>query len=254
MREQLKARIEARIRGLEGQVSLYYQDLTRADGRLEIESRRALIPASVIKLPILVHAMERIEQGEADPMEIIPVRRVDRMPSCGALSYLHEGIQVTLRDVYTLMIIISDNTACNLLIDRFGMEGINAAMRALGLEDSRLSRKLFDSAAAARGLSNRVSMRDMGRLLEMIYRNQLPGAQEMMEILLEQQINHKIPAFIGERVPVAHKTGEDEGITLDVAIVMGARPFVLCVGANNTQVPECERAMGEIAQWILENG
>lgn len=253
MEQRLKARIEERIRGLEGEVSLYYQDLTREDRRLEMDSRRALIAASVIKLPILAHAMKMIECGQADPMELIPIRPEDKVPSCGALSYLHEGIPVTLRDVYTLMIIISDNTACNLLIDRFGVAAINESIRAWGLEDSVLARKMYDLQAAARGLSNRVSMRDMGRLLEKIYRNQLPGAQEMMEILFQQQINHKIPSFIGEKIPVAHKTGEDDGITLDVAIVAAQRPFVLCVGGNHTNVPECERAMGEIAQWIMEN-
>ncbi len=253
MNERLSKRIEARIQQLEGRVSLYYQDLTRAEQRLEIDSRRALAPASVIKLPILAHVMEQIHLGKADPGEIVPIRPGDRMPSCGALSYLHEGIQVTLRDVYTLMIIISDNTACNLLIDRFGLENINATLSRLGLEDTRLNRKLFDASAAAQGLSNRATMRDMGRLLEMIYRKQLPGAQEMMEILLQQQINHKLPAFIGEDWPMAHKTGEDDGITLDVGIVLGERPFVLCVGANDTRVPDCEYAMGEIAQWILQD-
>ena len=246
-------RIEEILHGIPGQVGCYIYYPATGEC-FAYQADMPLVAASVIKLPILVEAFRQREAGMIRFEEMRTIRREDKLPSCGALSYLHEGIQVTLRDVYTLMIIISDNTACNLLIDRFGMEGINATMRSLGLEDSRLNRKLFDSAAAARGLSNRVSMRDMGRLREMSERTQLPGAQEMMEILLEQQINHKIPALIGERVPVAHKTGEDEGITLDVAIVMGEHPFVLCVGANNTRVPECERAMGEIAQWILENG
>ena len=74
----------------------------------------------------------------------------------------------------------------------------------------------------------------------------------MEKLLLEQQINHKIPGYLPEGTPVAHKTGEDDGITNDVGIVYGEKPFVICFASNRTNVPEAERALREISLALLQ--
>ena len=125
----------------------------------------------------------------------------------------------------------------------------------MGLENSRIERFLFDPAASARGLENRVTPRDMGLLLERIYRrtfvNEAVSAYAE-DVLLRQQIKHKLRGYLPKSIPAAHKTGEDEGITNDVGIVFGARPFVVCYLTNRTDVPQAERAIRETTLQLLE--
>lgn len=241
--------IEA-LRALPGSISYYYEDLVT--GAVEtFDAERPLVAASLIKLPILVEAMRQMEAGEANPDERFIVTGEQKMPSCGALSYMHDGLAVTFMDLVTLMIILSDNTATNLLIDRLGMENVNRTVGALGLTQTCLRRRLFDAEASARGIENTVSARDMGRLLAGLYRGQVvsqSASAAMLKILADQRLNGKLPFYLHAlRVPVAHKTGEDSGITHDVGIVYAGRPFVVCILSNGTDVARTERVMQDAA-------
>lgn len=242
--------IKEALRALPGSISYYYEDLIT--GAVEtFEAERPQVAASVIKLPILVEAMRQIDAGEANPDERFIVTGEQKMPSCGALSYMHDGLAVTLTDLATLMIILSDNTATNLLIDRLGMENVNRTAGALGLEQTCLRRRLFDAEASARGIENTVSARDMGRLLSGMYRGQVVSehaSATMLKMLADQRLNGKLPFYLHALgIPVAHKTGEDSGITHDVGIVYAGRPFVVCILASGTDVARAERTMQDVA-------
>lgn len=242
--------IKEALRALPGSISYYYEDLIT--GAVEtFEAERSQVAASVIKLPILVEAMRQIDAGEANPDEQFIVTGEQKMPSCGALSYMHDGLAVTLTDLATLMIILSDNTATNLLIDRLGMENVNRTAGALGLEQTCLRRRLFDAEASARGIENTVSARDMGRLLSGMYRGQVVSehaSAAMLKMLADQRLNGKLPFYLHALgIPVAHKTGEDSGITHDVGIVYAGRPFVVCILTSGTDVARAERTMQDVA-------
>ena len=115
-----------RVRQTPGKVGVYYRPL---DGEaVGFNEDLPLIAASVIKLPVMVEAFRRIGAGELDPDERVTVPPEAKLPSCGALTYLHDGLTVTVMDLITLMIILSDNTATNLLIDRLDMEAVNRTM------------------------------------------------------------------------------------------------------------------------------
>lgn len=244
-----------RIKGFEGHVGVYFNPL---DGgcALMFNETEALQAASVIKIPVMVEVFRQFEAGELSPEEKHTLKDAEKMPSCGALNRLHEGLELTLRDLVELMIILSDNTATNLLIDRVGMARINATMNELGLKQTVVRRKLFDAAASAKGLENTVSARDMGILLEKMYRGQLISAEasrQMLDILKSQRLNGKIPFYLHSRgIPVAHKTGEDSGITNDVGIVFTRQPFVLCMLSNEVDVPEYERLIQDTARVLGE--
>lgn len=242
--------IQEALRALPGSISYYYEDLVT--GAVEtFEAERPLVAASLIKLPILAEAMRQMETGEANPDERFVVTGEQKMPSCGAISYMHDGLAVTLMDLVTLMIILSDNTATNLLIDRLGMENVNRTAGALGLTQTCLRRRLFDAEASAKGVENTVSARDMGRLLAGLYRGQVvsqSASAAMLKILADQRLNGKLPFYLHALgVPVAHKTGEDSGITHDVGIVYAGRPFVVCILSNGTDVARTERVMQDVA-------
>lgn len=231
-----------------GDVAVWHMDLTTGETH-SYDPEKPLVAASVIKLFIMAEAFRRFEDGSLSPDEEFVISPGDKLPSCGALSYMHDGLRVTALDLVTLMIILSDNTATNLLIDRLGMASINAAIEAMGAQGCRLNRRLFDSEASRRGVQNYITAAGVGKMLKALWDKTLiseSASEKMLSILMNQRLNGKIPFFLSCRV--AHKTGEDDGITHDAAIVMSERPFILVMLSNNTDVPKFERFMQDAAR------
>ena len=238
-----------RVRQTPGKVGVYYRPL---DGEaVGFNEDLPLIAASVIKLPVMAEAFRCIEAGKLNPDERVTVPPEAKLPSCGALTYLHDGLTVTAMDLITLMIILSDNTATNLLIDRLDMEAVNRTMAELDIPGIALRRKLFDAEQSRRGVENTVTARGIGLLLTRMATGTLLGGKadsQMMSILKNQRLNGKLPFFLhGRGVKIAHKTGEDDGITHDVGVVYAPKPFVVCMLSNEVDVPAFERLMQDAA-------
>ena len=241
------------VRAFPGDVGLYY----RALGEERVETHNPdlpLVAASVIKIPIMVTAFRDIAAGQLDADEVFSIKKEDKMPSCGALTYMHDGLEVTLADLITLMIILSDNTATNLLIDRLTPDHVNRTMETLGVPGIALRRRLFEPELSAQGIQNTVTARGVGTLLERMATGRLLGKNlddHMIDILLNQRLNGKLPFFLhGEGIRCAHKTGEDDDITHDVGIIYTERPFVLCMLSNKVDVPAFERLMQDTARTL----
>lgn len=224
-REDMIRRIEA----FPGHTSVWFKDLTTGE-ICASNAKEPMCAASVIKLTVMAELFRRFEAGELDRDLKLTVKDEDRVPICGVLTLMHAGMEVTPVDLCWLMIAISDNMATNLLIDLLGMENIQANNRKLGLEGVELNRKLFDWRPGYRDKTNFITAESIGKLLEMIWEGELVSKQaskEMMDMLLAQQCTNKMPLFLGEEA-VAHKTGEQDGVTHDVGIVFAKRPFIAC--------------------------
>lgn len=250
----MQERIVKAAAELPGRIGLYVHDLATGE-KLVFQPDVAVNAASVIKLTVMMEAFRQREAGELDFEADVVIRREDKLPSCGALSYMHDGLKVQVRDLVTLMIILSDNTATNLLIDILGMEKINRGIRNAGLAGTVMRRKLFDEVLSGQGIQNQVTAGDMGMLLEKMEEGTLvsPGAsREMLEILGNQRLNGKIPFYLhGKGIPCAHKTGEDDGITHDVGIIYGEHPVVFCFVSEQTDVPAAERFIQDAARMCI---
>ena len=245
--------IEEILAELPGRVGLYYCCPDSGE-QYAFHADEPMVAASVIKLPIMVEAFRQMEAGLINRDQPVIIRRENKLPSCGALAYMHDGLQVTVGDLVTLMIILSDNTATNLLIDLLGMRAINQSIDNLGLTGTRLNRKLFQAELAAQGIENYVTAGDMGRLMHLLLRGEVvswEASREMLSIMGQQRLNGKIPFYLHSRgIPVAHKTGEDDGITHDVGVIFDDEPKILCFLSNRTVVPRAERALQEIAAMV----
>lgn len=168
---------------------------------------------------------------------------------------MHDGIEVTIRDLCNLMIILSDNTATNVLIDRLGIDEINKTIKNLGLKNTILSRKMYDMESKKLGNENYFSLSDMAIILESIHNETLISqsvSKEIKTIMKEQQINHKIPYYIPEDVTILHKTGEADGITHDIGIVYSKNPFIIGFASNETNIQEFEDIIRKISRFIYE--
>lgn len=248
-----KTEILQRVSALPGDVGLYYKNLVTGES-FGYRERDMFEAASVIKLPIYAVIMKLAAEGKVSLSEIITCRDEDKLPPCGALYFFTGDVDVDIQTLCGLMISLSDNAATNLLIRRFGLDFLNEEFKKIGLKDTHLERRLFDPESAAKGMENRIVPAEMGELLESIYRHEFVNEEvsaAMEKLLLEQQINHKIPGYLPEGTPVAHKTGEDDGITNDVAVVYAKEPYVLCFASNRTDVPAAERAIREIALALM---
>lgn len=245
------------LTALSGKIGCYYKNLATGE-TCTYHADIPVVAASVIKLYVMVEAFAQAEEGKLAMDQEVTIHRKDCVPSCGVLTYLHDEVKLQVIDLITLMIIVSDNTATNVLIDLLGIDKINARIRSLGFEKTILNRKLYDEEKAKLGLQNYITAEEAGALLEMMYRGTLvseAASARMISILKDQQLNHKIPYLI-EQMPqapqIAHKTGEDDGTTHDVAVIFAKEPFILCICSNDTDVTELEPAMGRIAKKLLE--
>ena len=247
--------IPGRLAQLPGDIGFYYKNLSNGE-TLGYRENELFESASVIKLPIYAVLMKLRETGEIDFSEKLLCREEDKFPSCGALQYFTGEVSVDLRTLCGLMISLSDNSATNLLMRRLGIDFLNEQFKTIGLAKSHIERYLFDSEASARGLENRIAPAEMGSLLEQIALRRfvsVAASEEMEALLRRQQIKHKIPGYLPRGTGVAHKTGEDAGITNDVGIVFAREPFVLCFASNRTDVPQAERTLRELSLALYEH-
>lgn len=250
----LKEQIKEILQSFSGLVGVYYKNLITGES-FGMNEDQPFVAASVIKVPIMVEVFRQVTTGTLTLDTLLPVHEEDKVPSCGVLRMMHKGMSVTVEDLCNLMIVISDNTATNVLINTLGMETINAALQGMGLTTTRVNRLLFDVEARKRGLQNYFAPVEIGQLLEAMWAETLitpEASRQMIDILLNQQLNHKIPYFL-RGVKIAHKTGEDDGVTHDVGIIYAQQPFVLCLSSNDTNVVATEMGFREIARICFEH-
>lgn len=195
--------------------------------------------ASIIKLPLLLVILKEFSLKQMVNNKIFLLDK-DKVPGCGILQNLPEGSELSIEELCNLMISISDNTATNLLLDYFGLSWFKEGFLSLGLRDTRLCRKLFDKKQQKLGLENSFSVEEINFLLEKIfvssYLSRGDYYDRAKDYLLQQKINHKLDPLLYPRALIAHKTGEDEGITHDVGIVFSKMCYTFVFAAENSNV------------------
>ncbi len=244
----MKDYILNKLNNVNGKIGFYYKNLITNE-EISFNENEKFLAASVIKLPILAVVFREAAKGNIDLSDMITVKNSDKVPGCGALNHFTFEPTVDIRTLCKLMIVISDNTATNVLINHLTIEKLTKEFNEIGLKETKISRLLFDSKAAKQGKQNVFAPKEIGKLLEQIYNKTFVNesiSAEMEEILLEQQVNHKIPGRLPD-LRIAHKTGEDDGITHDVGIVYNKEPFIVVFASNETNVAEFEQVIRDIS-------
>jgi beta-lactamase class A len=211
------------------------------DWQVDIHSDLVFRSASVIKVPLLAALFWLRERGEVDWQETMPLRDCDRTPGSGILRELHTGLELTLHDLAVLMIVLSDNTATNMLIDRVGVEKVQEFLRLVGFRHTTLQRKMYNFAAAEQGKENLCCAAEIADLLKWIAQGEVravdgsrllssSGCERMLNIMREQFYREQIPYLLPDEAKVANKTGEISGHYHDSAVIwMPAGCFTLVV-------------------------
>ena len=240
----------------EEKVSIIIKDLTNDQWILKYDENRTFPSASIIKILIMAEALERVEKGEFDLEQKIKVRECDRVEYSLVSELKLE--EYPLIDLITLMIILSDNTATNILIELLGYERINEMAKKIGCNDTILRRKMMDFEAAKEGRENMTSPMDIAILMEKIYNKAIisPEMCELMiHILSRQKHRNMLPRYILDEVVIAHKTGELSGLNHDIGIFYLENIHYL-IGIFTTDGKDDlvgKRTIGKISKLVYDN-
>jgi beta-lactamase class A len=221
---------------------------------IEINPDHLFCTASVFKVPVMVEVYRQMEEGRCSLADRLPMPDAMRCMGSGVLQKLETGLAPTIRDLVMLMIIISDNTATEMLLDLVGAAKVTATMRALGLRNIHVTLNLPQmfahayhlpadpqpgyaemlAASRRRGMdydtltfaaspeSTTSSAADMARLCAMIFQGRAGSAAacaDMMTILQAQQLRDRVPRYLPTS-GAANKTGTFRGIRNDAGLLL----------------------------------
>ena len=252
LRDKTATQLTKIAEGLDGVMGYVIVDLQTGE-RFERLGAETFPLASTIKLAILYELFKQADEGR---LKLDDVRPLDRKHAVGGSGILIELTTpaMSLRDYAVLMVIVSDNTATNLLIETVGMQNVTKRMDGLGMPGLKLRRRMIDAAAALRGDENVGSPADLARLLEIIHRSEglkKESSEGILAILKKRKpsaLRDGVPASI----PVANKTGTLEGVAADAGIVyLPEHPYVFVATTtyleNNAAGQAAIRAASEAA-------
>ena len=239
--------------------------------------------ASTIKMAILLNAAEQVRAGHAKLEEKLVLTKDNQVPGSGVLAQLDTPLALTLKDVLTLMVIVSDNTATNLAIDRLGLEHINQTIVAAGLKQTWLYKKVYKPASGPMpadqpkfGLG-KTTAREMASIMTRFVTCQLalgkgrpvPGDGKICGVILNmlraQQDRDDLPRYIESLdtsesgSAIANKTGALDAVRNDVALIASkAGPIVIAAFTFDNQDQrwtgdnEAQKTLGKVGKAVVE--
>ncbi len=244
--------IAARSRGALGYCAV---DLTSGE-RFALNEDALFPQASAIKIVIL---MEVYKQAGAGRFKLTDQRRIakaDKTGGSGVLIELGDGtVELSLHDLCVLMILVSDNTATNLLIDLVGRDNINRTLESLGLKHTRVRRRMLDTSASWRGDENTSTPAEAARIMELLFKGEFVSRQVCEEIIaiLKKGKNTNLKAGLPAEVAIANKPGAISGVTTEWAIVyLKDRPYVLVVMDNFGLADDAATASKDISRALYD--
>ncbi|HUN86954.1 MAG TPA: serine hydrolase [Terracidiphilus sp.] len=279
---QLDQQLQAIAAEHHGKVALYAKDLKTGE-TAGLSPDLPVQTASTIKMGILLDAAEQIRAGKASLSERLVLTKPNQVQGSGVLGELTPPIALTLGDTLTLMVVLSDNTATNMAIDRLGLDHINATLRAAGLHQTVLYKKVYVPATEPMppdqpkfGLG-KTTPREMASIMERFATCDLsldkspplPGdgklCGEILNMLRHQQDRDSLPRYIEaldtseHGTAIANKTGALDRVRNDVALISSKDGAIVIAGFTFdnedqrwTGDNEGERTLGKLAKAIVE--
>lgn len=225
--------IRAIVKETDAVVGVAVLDLT--DQRAFYLNADAVYPtASTIKIAVLAELYRQHEQGSGAKLgDLYTVNAKDGVGTEGILQSMSAGVsRITNQDLALLMVSLSDNSATNVLIDRVGMDNVNAWLAQLGLERTRLRRHMLDVKAAQEGRENTSTPRELVTMLRAIHEGRVlgKGATEDFFKMLSTLKSSYIPRLLPADLMIANKPGSLDAVRNDAGIVfVPGRPFAIAV-------------------------
>jgi len=221
--ERLEANIQRIAKSVNADWGIYIKCLETGE-EIALNADQAMDTMSVIKIPLMAEAFRQMEAGKFALADRVNLTDAVRRPGTGIIQSLDSGVELSIKDLLTLMIVVSDNTATDLMYDKVGgTEPVNKLMQSWGLNSIRATGtaddwfKALRAAASAEAFHRQAktpfglsSPRDMGRLLEKMEKGEAvskSASDQMLQIMRRQLYSSRLPRYVsGFRIP--HKTGD----------------------------------------------
>ncbi len=214
--------------------------------------------ASTIKIPVMIEVYRKFDRGECSPNQTIPLSAADKTPGSGVLQHMHEGMELTVDDLMSLMISISDNTATNMLIDLAGIDQVNITMRELGMTGSELNRKMKGVPSPPGAPENWATPDDFARSIMSILNGAAASAKScdrMITMLGRQDNERRIARYLPKTGTIrwGSKTGTIGDATNDAGFVEanGQRQIMSFYGEGFFNTHLAEQAIGELSRAAM---
>jgi beta-lactamase class A len=253
LREKTKRLVEDIAEEYPAVIGLHSVSLSDTDDELSLNADEVFPTASIIKVPVLLEFYRQAEEGALDPGQVRALMDGDKVGGSGVLQHLAAGSTgLTLEDYARLMINLSDNTATNVVIDLVGMDNVNLLLESLGLEVTRLTRKMYAKGLDPDRVENLSTPLELTGLVEAVHR-----CEGLSRVVCEKALAvlrlHKpgvIRDGVQEEVDVADKSGWMGGVECDTGIVYAAEPYAVTVMAKN--IPAWDRGSLEAKEVLRE--
>lgn len=228
----LDSRIRVEVAQFKGKVSLFAKNLDTG-ATYDLGGDYRVRTASTIKIAIMVEAFARVAEGKAKWTDEVVLTTAKKVSGSGVLQELSDGLKLTLRDAVTLMMIVSDNTATNLVLDVLTTGAVNARMDSLGLKETRVLRKVGGGGTSRAGEDPALkpfglgvtTPHEMVTLMEKLERGEVINAaasKEMLDLMKREQHRDGIGRAIAG-IEMATKAGALDKLRSDVGIIYSKR-------------------------------
>jgi beta-lactamase class A len=249
----LEARVRAEINPFKGKVFLFAKNLDTGQVYAYNGDERVRT-ASTIKIAVMIEAFARVAEGRAKWTDQLVLTKAARYGGSGVLPELGDGLRLTLRDCVNLMMVVSDNTATNMVLDYLTTDSVNARMNSLGFKDSRIMRRIGGGGESREGKEpdnkrfglGATTPHEMVQILEKLDRGEIvssAASKEMLDLMKREQVRYAIARTAWE-LPMASKYGALDRLRSCVAIVYSKRGKI-AMAITVDEMPE--------VNWSVDN-
>lgn len=266
----LAARILPLVKAHHGKVAVAIKHLDSGETFFEAADEE-MPTASLIKFMIMLEVYLQAAEGKVKLTDMVTLHEKDKVPGSGILTYhFSEGASFSLRDATRLMIVFSDNTATNLVLDKIGLPATNKRMQDWGFKGTRLNAKVFlgdktslDPERTKKFGLGSTTARETVLLLEKVHQGKVVSPEvckEMLGHMKKCEDKLKLKRFLPADLEVAHKSGTVADARTDAGVLyLPAGPVAVCVLTAQNQDKawkdnnEANVTIGRIAQQVVEH-
>lgn len=257
----LDQRIRAEVSQFKGKVNLFAKNLDTG-AVYDLGGDERVQTASTIKIAVMIEAFSRVAEGKAKWTDELVLTKDKKVGGSGILHEFGDGLRLTFRDGVTLMMVLSDNTATNLVIDVLTADAVNQRMESLGFKETRLMRRVFGGGVSAEGKKEenkrfglgRTTPREMVAIIEKLERGEVtsPAAsKEMLDLMKREQGTNGI--WRGQwRSPKATKSGALDALRSNVGIIYHPRGRI-ALAITCHEMPEVSWTVDSPAMLLMSS-
>ena len=250
---QLDARVRVETTPFKGKVFLFAKNLDTGE-TFSLDGDERVRTASTIKVAVMIEAFGRVAEGRAKWTEELVLTKAARYGGSGVLPELADGLRLTLRDCVNLMMLISDNTATNMVLDHLTTDAVNARMNSLGFKSTRIMRRVGSGGESKEGKDpnnkrfglGATTPHEMVEILAKLDRGEIISAaasKEMLDLMKREQARYAIGRTIAD-TPMASKYGALDHLRSCVALVYSKRGKI-AIAITVDDMPE--------VNWSVDN-